>query len=137
MPRCSDEIEFPSPLFRRFDDLWAGLGGRFGFRLGFSLADGGDVPLPVDLLFGDPHRIVVEGRIGKEPRGGAGVVENVEPELAVVIPDAGPAPDDLLELAHRADDAREHDVLASRRIDAGREQLRCREDRRRTLVSTS
>ena len=87
------------------------------------------MPLPVHLLFGDPHRIAVEGRIGKEPRGGAGVVENVEPELAVVIPDARPAPDDLLELAHRADDAGQHDVLASRRIDAGREHLRCREDR--------
>ena len=85
----------------------------------------------VDFLFRDPDRIAVEVRIGEQPRGRAGVVDDVEPELAVVVADARAAPDDLLEFAHRADDAREHDVLAGRRINAGRQQLRRREDHRR------
>ena len=38
--------------------------------------------------------------------------------------DAGAAPDDLLELGHRADLAVEHDQPAGLRIDAGREQPR-------------
>ena len=85
----------------------------------------------VDLLFGDQRRIAVEIRVGKQPCGRAGVVEDVEEQLAVVVADAGAAADDLLELGHRADDARQHDVLAGRRIDAGREQLRRGEDDRR------
>ena len=84
-----------------------------------------------DLLLRDPRRIAVEVRIGEQPRGRAGVVEDVEPELAVVVADPGAAADDLLELAHRADDARQHDVLAGRRVDAGRQQLRGGQDRRR------
>ena len=83
------------------------------------------------LLLGHESRLAIEVRVGKEPRGRTSVVENVEEELAVIVAHAGPAADDLLELRHRADDAREHDILAGRSIDAGGEQLRSRQDHRR------
>ncbi len=98
-------------------------------RIGFG--DDACLPIFADLFLGDPHRVAVEVRVGEEPRGRAGVVEDVEPELAVIVAHARAAPDDLLELAHGADDARQHDILAGRRINAGREQLRGREDDRR------
>ena len=94
------------------------------FGLDFGLSDGGNFTFLVHLLFGDTHRIAVEVRVGKQSRCGAGIVQDVEPEFAVVIPKARAAPDDLLELAHGSDDARQHDILAGRRIDAGREELR-------------
>ena len=56
-------------------------------------------------------RIAVEVGIGEQAGGRAGVVEDVEVELAVVVPDARAAADDLLELGHRVDDPRQHDVL--------------------------
>jgi len=65
----------------------------------------------------------IEGWISEEARGGAGVVEDVEPELAVFIAHARAAPDDLLELAHGPDDAREHHVLARGHVHAGGEHL--------------
>ena len=83
------------------------------------------------LLLGHERRLAVEVRVGEQARGGAGVVEDVEEELAVVVAHPRAAADDLLELGHRADHAREHDVLAGRGIDAGREQLRGGEDHRR------
>ena len=85
----------------------------------------------VQVFLGDSGRVAVEVRVGEHAGGGAGVVEDVEPELAVVVAHAGAAADDLLELAHRADDPGEHDVLAGRRVHAGGEELGGGEDRRR------
>ena len=56
--------------------------------------------------------------------GRAAEVDQREVELLGVLMDAGAAPDDLLELGHRADLAVEHDQAAGLRIDAGREQPR-------------
>ena len=56
--------------------------------------------------------------------GRAAEVDQREVELLGVLVDAGAAPDDLLELGHRADRAVEHDQPAGLRIDAGREQPR-------------
>ena len=69
------------------------------------------------------HRLAVEVRIG-EMAGRAAEVDQREVELLGVLVDAGAAPDDLLELGHRADLAVEHDQAAGLRIDAGREQPR-------------
>jgi hypothetical protein len=65
------EVEFLPPLPQRFDDLGTSVSRRFAFRLRFGLADGGDFPLLVDFLLGDPHRITIKGGIGEEPRGRA------------------------------------------------------------------
>jgi len=65
--------------------------------------------------------IAVERRVCEVARGGACVVEDVEPELAVVVAHARAAPDDLLELDHRVDKAHEHDVAAGGRIEASGE----------------
>ena len=86
------------------------------------------LPFVVDFLLGNELGIAVEFRVGEMARGRAGVVEDVEEELAVVLAHARAAPDDLLELGHRADDADEHDVLDHRRVDAGGEKLRGGED---------
>ena len=74
------------------------------------------------------RRVAVEVRVGEQPRGGAGVVEDVEEELAVVVAHAGAAADDLLELGHGVDHADQHDVLAGRHVHAGGQQLRGGED---------
>ena len=86
--------------FGRLDGL--GFFGREDFRLLHPAAF-------VNFLLGGEGGIAVEGRVGEVARGGAGVVEDVEPELAVIIPDARAAPDDLLELGHRLDGLVEHD----------------------------
>ena len=121
------EIEFARLPGRWLDDV------GFAFLLqvsllflpfGNDLGCRGSFAGVVHFLFRDPGRIAVEVGVGEHAGGRAGVVEDVEPELAVVVAHARAAPDDLLELAHRADDARQNDVLAGRRIDAGREQLR-------------
>ncbi len=67
-------------IFRCFDDF---------FR---------DLPLFVNLFLCDKHGIAVEIRIGEIARGCSGVVQNIKPQLAVVLADASAAPDDLLEL---------------------------------------
>ena len=56
--------------------------------------------------------------------GRAAKVDQGEIEFLGVLMDAGAAPDDLLELGHRADCAIEHDQAAGLRIDAGGEQAR-------------
>ena len=112
----------------------AGLGLRLGSppaRSGSSMHLGRRPFRAVDLLFGDQGRVAVEVRVGEQAGGRAGVVEDVEPELAVVVADAGAAADDLLELGHGADHAGQHDVLAGGGIHAGGEQLRGGEDDRR------
>ena len=60
--------------------------------------------------------------------GRAPEVDQGEVELLRVLVHAGAAPDDLLELGHRADLAIEHDQPAGLRIDAGREQARGGDD---------
>ena len=80
-------------------------------------------PFSFNLLLGDLGRVAVEIGVGEHPGGGAGVVDDVEPQLAVVVADTGAATDDLLELGHGADDAGKHDVLAGRRINPGGEEL--------------
>ena len=60
--------------------------------------------------------------------GRAAKVDQREVELLGVLVDAGAAPDDLLELGHRADRAVEHDQAAGLRIDAGGEQPRGRDE---------
>ena len=69
------------------------------------------------------HRIAVEIRVG-EMAGRAAKVDQREIELLGILVHAGAAPDDLLELGHRANLAVEHDQAAGLRIDAGREQPR-------------
>ena len=73
-------------------------------------------------------RLAVELGIGKQPGGRAGVVEDVEEQLAVIVADPGAPADDLLELGHGADDPQQHDVLAGRHINAGGEHLRSGQD---------
>ena len=51
--------------------------------------------------------------------GRAAEIDQREVELLGVLVDAGAAPDDLLELGHRADRPVEHDQAAGLRIDAG------------------
>jgi len=55
-------------------------------------------------------------------RGRTAKVDQGEIEFLGVFMHAGAAPDDLLELGHRADFAVEHDQAAGLRIDAGGEQ---------------
>ena len=69
------------------------------------------------------HRLAVEIRVG-EVAGRAAEIDQREIELLGVLVDAGAAPDDLLELGHRADRAVEHDQAAGLRIDAGGKQPR-------------
>src|SRR6202043_1307074 len=69
------------------------------------------------------HRIAVEVRVG-EVGGRAAKVDQGEIELLGVLVHAGAAPDDLLELGHRAHRAVETDQAAGLRIDAGGQQSR-------------
>ena len=50
----------------------------------------------VHFCFRDLSRIAVEIRVSEEPRCASGVVENVEIELSVIVPDARASSDDLL-----------------------------------------
>ena len=58
-----------------------------GFVLGFSRRLRLRRRPSFDFLFGDSSRIAVEVRVGKQAGRGAGVVDDVEPELAVVVAD--------------------------------------------------
>ena len=82
----------------------------------------------VNLLLGGEGGVAVEGRVGEVAGGGAGVVEDVEAELAVVVADAGAAADDLLELDHGVDQAHQHDVAAGGGVEAGGQELGRGED---------
>ena len=69
------------------------------------------------------HRIAVEFRVG-EMAGGAAKVDQREIELPCVLMNAGAAPDDLLELGHRADPRSStirRQVWASTPVDRSRE----------------
>ena len=87
-----------------------------------------DFAVFVNFLLCGEGGIAVEGRISKVARGRAGVVEDVEPKFAVIVPNPRAAPDDLLEFDHRIDQPQEHDIPAGRRIEACGEQLRGGED---------
>ena len=87
-------------------------------------------PLVVHRHLGHDGRVAVELGVGEEA-GGLGEVEDVEEELAVVVPEPGAATDDLLELHDGIDDAGKDDVLAGRGVHARREQLGRGEDDRR------
>ncbi len=76
-------------------------------------------------------RIAVKIVVGEQPRGAPGVIEDREPELAVVRPHARAAPNDLLELDHGVHHPRDGDVPARRDIDARGQELRGRHDDRR------
>ena len=69
------------------------------------------------------HRLAVEVGIG-EVVGRAPEINQREIELLRVLVDAGAAPDDLLELGHRAHGAVEHDEPAGLGIHASGEQPR-------------
>jgi hypothetical protein len=88
------------------------------------------LPGVVDQFGGGQRRLAVEIGIGEQPRGGAGVVEDVEEQFPVILAHTSATADDLLKLGHRADDADEHHVLARRSVDAGGQKLRCGEDHR-------
>ena len=62
--------------------------------------------------------------------GRAPEIDQREIELLGVLVNAGAAPDDLLELGHRADGAVEHDQPAGLGIHAGREQPGGRDEHR-------
>ena len=81
--------------------------------------------------FLDRHqsRFAVEIGIGEKARGTAGVIEDVEKELAVIVLDAGAAADDLLEFGHGIDGAGDHDVLAGLNVYASGQQLRSSDNR--------
>ena len=131
------EVEFARLAVGRLDDHPAlastGSAASFGNRSRWSRSS-----RPASLICSSVMRTGSPSKvgIGKHARGRAGVIDDVEPELAVVVAQARAAADDLLELAHGPDDAGQHDVLAGRRINTGRQQLRGREDDGR-LVSTS
>src|SRR5262249_34661381 len=74
--------------------------------------------------------VALKGRVGEVARGRAGVVEDVEPELAVVVAHTRAAPEDLLELDHGVDEANEHHVAA--RVGFGH-KLRVRRPQRHTV----
>src|SRR6266581_8395897 len=117
------EIIFPSLNWRRF----------FDDGLAF---DDVDVRFPVindiysccltffvDLFLSDERRIAIEVRVCEPLRRRTGVIDDVEPKLAVVVAHPCSAPDDLFKLRQRADDTGDHDVLTSRGIDTRSQQL--------------
>ena len=89
----------------RFFDDWFALDD---IDVGLSIVDNSFPDLLarcVNLLFANKGRIAVKIRIGEQARSRAGVIDDVEPELAVIVAHARPASDDLLEFGHRPDDA--------------------------------
>ena len=91
---------------------------------------GSDHALPIDHVLYHRRGVAVECGVGEECAGGAGIVDDVEVQLPVVVAQPGAAADDLLELHHRADHPRKHHVLAGGRAHAGGEQLRGGQDHR-------
>src|SRR5262245_3679159 len=70
------------------------------------------------LLYGD-HGFAIKGEVGKEASGAAGIVEDIEKELAIVLAHAGASPNDLFEFSHRIDDAGDDDVFHGGHVYAG------------------
>src|SRR6266705_3490694 len=65
----------------------------------------------IDLFFADERWITVELTISEVACRGTSVIDNVEPELAVIITHARPAADDLFEFGHRTDHTSDNYVL--------------------------
>ncbi len=111
-----------SALFRRrIDDLRiAGMHVSRSVRLRSVSDDGLHFALPYSSISSSVMRTGSPSNAGsaKLPSGRARIIDDVEPEFAVVVPDSGAAPDDLLELGHRVHHAREHDILARRCVEA-------------------
>ena len=97
--------------------------GIMGFRLRHLTFD-------AERFLAAVQRLAVKRGVGELLGGGAGVVDDVEGQLAVIGPQPGAAPDDLLEFGHGADRADQDDVLAGRRVDAGGQQVRGGQDDR-------
>ena len=105
--------------------------GRFGLVrfLGFHRDRGlHGLAFAVHLFLCLDGRVAIEVGVGEQASGGTGVVEDVEEQLAVVVPHAGAAPDDLFELDHGVDHAHQDDVLAGGRVHSGGEHLRSGQD---------
>ena len=117
------EVKFPPHAFRIIRDRRAAVFLGFGNRrlLRCHLVDG--FACLAHLLLGHESRLAVEVRVGKQPRRGAGVVENVEIVFVVIVAHPRASPDDLFEFHHRTDHPGEDDILAGGNIDAGGEQL--------------
>jgi hypothetical protein len=123
------------PLLDRWlDNLGSGHLLGLNVELRECLVNGADLSGLGQLFLGHTYGVAVERGIGEQTRRRARVVDDVEPELPVVVADTGAAPDDLLELAHRAHHAGEHDVLAGGHVHARGEQLRRGHDRRHQRV---
>src|SRR6266487_6301319 len=97
------EIIFPTPNRRRFlDDRFAfdDVDGRLSIidDLLFNF-----LTRCIDFFFADERWITVELTISEVACRGTCVIDNVEPEFAVIIAHPRSAPDDLLEFGHRTD----------------------------------
>ena len=111
MPELSDDLAFLFLCLLGRDDRFLACGS----------------PVVVHCRLGDDCRVAIELGVGEQP-GGLGEVEDVEEELAVVVPQPGAATDDLLELHDGVHHAGEDDVLAGRGVHAGGQELGRRED---------
>src|SRR4029450_6705061 len=126
------EVEFAPLRSGRFNDLRSlplkalGRLDNFDHDLRLGALD--------QLLFSYQRRVAVEVWIREHAGRRTGVVKDVEPQLAVVIPDAGATTNDLFEIGHRADDTGKHDVLARGGVHTRRKELGRREDYRRSRL---
>jgi hypothetical protein len=100
-------------------------------RLVFLLGTWCDLPLVVNLCGADQGRFAIEVRVREHPRRRAGIVEDVEEELPLVLADAGAAPD---EWARPLAKARVH-CRRNRQVDqAGRVRLPTRASAKKLYV---
>ena len=126
LDRAAIDVEFARQCRLLIGRQFGGLklvGRRFGAceKPVLVIIGRGDLAPGIDFGARDKHRLAVEFGIGEFLCRRSGVVDDVEVQLAVVLPQPCAAPDNLFEFAHRTDDTREHDVAAGRRIDAGRQ----------------
>src|SRR5262245_52861042 len=117
------EVEFARLFCRRLDDRRIGAGGLNLERLWLGFLNTEDSAVVGYLLLGDPRRFAIERPVSEQPCSRTGVVENVEPQFAVVIAHARAAPNDLLKFTHRADDPSKNNVLARWRVHARCQEL--------------
>lgn len=94
-----------------------GNGAFFGDHLGHRLTG------LRHLLFGHQRRFTVEVRVGKETRRRAGIVQNAEVVLAVIVAHPTSSPNDLLKIDHRRNHPGNDDVFAGGNIHSGGQQL--------------
>src|SRR5438552_6255248 len=70
----------------------------------------------VDFFLSNECWVAIEIRVCEPLRRRTGVIDDVEPKLAVVVAHPCSAPDNLFKLGQRADDSGDHYVLTSGRI---------------------